>query len=75
MTAIYFDSSAVLKLVLEEDESAAPRQWLEARPDGELAASGVGQSVLLGGPTICRGAGLVSSAQDLHVAVAAVVAG
>ena len=39
MTAVYLDSSALPKLVVEEDESAALRQWLEARPEAAWFSS------------------------------------
>ena len=36
---IYLDTSALLKLVFDEDESAALRHWLEALPAAELTTS------------------------------------
>ncbi|MGQ0466601.1 MAG: type II toxin-antitoxin system VapC family toxin [Sporichthyaceae bacterium] len=40
---IYLDSSALLKLVREEDETQALREWLAARPDEPVVTSELGR--------------------------------
>ncbi len=47
MTAIYLDASALVKLIVEEPESAALRQWLEARPDAAWYTSALAEVEVL----------------------------
>lgn len=47
MTAVYLDSSALIKLVVEEAESAALRQWLQARPDATWYTSALAEVEVL----------------------------
>jgi len=44
---IYLDSSAILKLVRVEDETAAMQAWLAARPDETTATSELGRVEVL----------------------------
>lgn len=47
MSAIYLDTSALVKLVVEEPESAALADWLDDRPDEVLCSSAVSRVELL----------------------------
>jgi predicted nucleic acid-binding protein len=44
---IYLDSSALMKLVRGEDETAALREWLAARPDEPVVTSELGRVEVL----------------------------
>lgn len=44
---IYLDSSALLKLVRQEDETGALRGWLEARPEQPVVTSELGRVEVL----------------------------
>jgi len=48
---IYLDTSALVKLVLEEDESAALAEWLSARVDVPKISSDLAKIEL---PRVCR---------------------
>lgn len=52
MTALYLDSSALIKLVIEEGESAALRQWLEARSGATWFTSALAEVEVL--RAVCR---------------------
>ena len=47
MTAIYLDSSALIKLVVDERESAALRHWLQNRPDATWFTSALSEVEVL----------------------------
>lgn len=47
MSAIYLDTSALVKLVVDEPESAALADWLDDRPDDVLCSSAVSRVELL----------------------------
>lgn len=44
---IYLDSSALMKLVRQEDETAALREWLSVRPEQPLVTSELGRVEVL----------------------------
>jgi predicted nucleic acid-binding protein len=44
---IYLDSSALMKLVRYEDETAALREWLDVRPEEPVASSELGRVEVL----------------------------
>jgi predicted nucleic acid-binding protein len=44
---IYLDSSALMKLVREEDETPALRQWLDVRPEQPVVTSELGRVEVL----------------------------
>lgn len=44
---IYLDSSALMKLVRQEDETAALREWLSVRPDQPVVSSELGRVEIL----------------------------
>lgn len=47
MSAIYLDTSALVKLVVDEPESAALARWLDERPDDVLCSSTLSRVELL----------------------------
>ncbi|MEJ7795460.1 MAG: type II toxin-antitoxin system VapC family toxin [Nocardioides sp.] len=75
---IYLDTSALAKLIVVEDESAALAGWLDERPDELLATSVLGRVELLraarrrGPEAVARALGLlaVRSLDALHLASA-----
>ena len=65
---IYLDSSAIVKLAVEEPESAALRRWLRRRRpyvSSALARTEVAQALLPSGPEAVRRGRRVLSAVDL----------
>lgn len=44
MTLIYLDTSALVKLVVDEPESAALAEWLDDRPEQPLCMSAIGKA-------------------------------
>lgn len=71
MSAIYLDTSALVKLVVEEAESAALARWLDDRPDDVLCSSVVSRIELLRAARR-RGASTVPAAVSLLAELALV---
>jgi len=62
---IYLDSSALLKLVRREDETAALREWLDLHPEHPVVTSELGRVEVLraarriGGPVVAEACAVV----------------
>ena len=77
---IYLDTSAIVKLVAAEEESAALIEWLNGRPDEDLATSAIGHIELIRaaartGPNAVARARNVASTIDTLVLTNAIVGG
>jgi hypothetical protein len=69
VTAIYFDASALVKLVVEERESDALRQWLRARPNAAWYSSALVEVELLRAVERTRPAALSHAQEVLNLVV------
>ncbi len=71
MSAAYLDTSALVKLVVTESETAALRRWLNDRPDRRVATSALARTELVRAVARADGS-LVAHARRLLSAISEV---